>query len=141
MQISIVRPGDLGLDDIAAWRAMQRCTPALANPFLSLEFAIAAALFRPEARVGVLTDGASTVGFFPFERRRLGVGVPIAPGLTDCQGLVHAPGAEWDVRELLWRISMPAGCSSRPPTKRQPRSVTFTSSASAHRRPGTAQRT
>ena len=27
--------------------------------------------------------------------------MPIAAGLTDLQGLVHAPGAEWDPRELL----------------------------------------
>jgi CelD/BcsL family acetyltransferase involved in cellulose biosynthesis len=29
------------------------------------------------------------------------VGVPIAAGLTDCQGLIHAPGAKWDALELL----------------------------------------
>jgi CelD/BcsL family acetyltransferase involved in cellulose biosynthesis len=80
---------------------MQRSTPALANPFLSPEFTIAAGRFRPRARVAVLTDGPATVGFFPFERTGLGVGVPIAAGLTDAQGLVHAPGAEWDGRELL----------------------------------------
>ena len=27
--------------------------------------------------------------------------MPIGAGLTDFQGLVHAPGAEWDPRELL----------------------------------------
>ena len=28
-------------------------------------------------------------------------GLPIASGMTDCQGLVHAPGVHWDARELL----------------------------------------
>ena len=49
----------------------------------------------------MLADGTSVAGFFPFERRMLGLGVPIAPGLTDCQGLIHAPGVEWDPRQLL----------------------------------------
>ncbi|HEX2301675.1 MAG TPA: GNAT family N-acetyltransferase, partial [Pseudonocardiaceae bacterium] len=40
-------------------------------------------------------------GFFPFERRRLGFGEPIAAGLTDCQGLVHAPDTDWDPQQLL----------------------------------------
>ena len=101
MQISIVRPGELGPADIAAWHAMQRCTGSLANPFLSPEFAIAAGHVSPDARVAILSDGMSTAGFFPFERRRLGMGVPIAARLTDCQGLIHAPGVEWDARELL----------------------------------------
>ena len=101
MRISVVHPGELGPDDIASWRLMQRSTASLANPFLSPEFAIAVGRFRPSARVAVLADGPSIVGFFPFEQRRFNAGVPIAAGLTDCQGLVHVPGAEWDARELL----------------------------------------
>jgi CelD/BcsL family acetyltransferase involved in cellulose biosynthesis len=81
---------------------MQRTTISLANPFLSAEFAVAVGRFRPAARVAVLYDGPSVVGFFPFERRRLGAGVPICgwPG-TLCQGVVHVPGADWDPRDIL----------------------------------------
>jgi CelD/BcsL family acetyltransferase involved in cellulose biosynthesis len=80
---------------------MQYGTPSFANPFLSPEFAIAVGKFRPSARVAVLSEGSSPVGFFPFERRKLGAGVPIAAGMTDCQGLIHAPGVQWDACELL----------------------------------------
>ena len=80
---------------------MQRETGALGNPFLCPEFAIAVDRFRPDARVAVLSDGPAIVGFFPFQRRRLGIGVPIGAGLTDGQGLIHAPAVDWDPRELL----------------------------------------
>jgi CelD/BcsL family acetyltransferase involved in cellulose biosynthesis len=80
---------------------MQSSTPSLANPFLSPEFAMAVGEFRPGARVAILGDGSSTVGFFPFEQRRFRVGVPIAAGLTDCQGIIHAPGVTWNARELI----------------------------------------
>jgi len=80
---------------------MQQATPSLANPFLSPEFAMAVGRFRPGAQVAVLTEGQSITGFFPFERRRLDAGVPICGWLTPCQGVIHAPGAEWDPRELL----------------------------------------
>ncbi len=96
-----MRPGELGPAEIAAWQSMQRATPSLANPFLSPEFAVAVGRFRPDAQVAVLTEGQSITGFFPFERRRLSVGVPICGWLTPCQGLIHAPGVEWDPRELL----------------------------------------
>jgi CelD/BcsL family acetyltransferase involved in cellulose biosynthesis len=80
---------------------MQGSSPYLGNPFLSPEFTVAAGEFRPDARVAVLSDGSATLGFLPFERHRFGAGTPIAAGLTDCQGLIHAPGVEWDSRELL----------------------------------------
>jgi CelD/BcsL family acetyltransferase involved in cellulose biosynthesis len=101
MQISVACPGELGLDEIAAWRSMQRATPSLASPFLCPEFSIAVGNFRPQARVAVLYDGPEIAGFFPFERRGLGAGGPIGGGLNYCQGLVHAPSADWDPRELL----------------------------------------
>jgi CelD/BcsL family acetyltransferase involved in cellulose biosynthesis len=101
VRISVVRPVDLGPAEIAAWHSFQTTTDSLASPFLSPEFTVAVGRLRPGARVAVLADGPETVGFFPFERRRLGVGVPIAAGLTDCQGLIHGRGVEWDPRALL----------------------------------------
>lgn len=80
---------------------MQRATTALGNPFLSPEFSLAAGRSRPTARVAVLMDGQSIAGFFPFEKGRIGNGAPICGWVTPCQGLIHAPGVEWDCRELL----------------------------------------
>jgi CelD/BcsL family acetyltransferase involved in cellulose biosynthesis len=101
MRITLIRPHELGSAEIAAWHAMQRATPSLDNPFLSPEFAVAVGRARPHGRIAVLTDGNSSVGFFPFERHRLGMGLPIGGRLSHYQGLVHAPSAEWDPRELL----------------------------------------
>ncbi|MGH3170574.1 MAG: GNAT family N-acetyltransferase [Trebonia sp.] len=80
---------------------MQYATPSLVNPFLSPEYAIAAGAVRPESRIAVLSDGNTVVGYFPFEKRRFGVGVPLSGWLSACQGLIHAPGAEWDAGQLL----------------------------------------
>jgi len=101
VHISVLRPAELGPGEIAAWHAMQRQNPGLASPFLCPEFAIAVGGVRSAARVAVLSDGAAVTGFFPFERRPLGVGVPIGAGLTDCQGLIHPAGMEWEPRKLL----------------------------------------
>jgi CelD/BcsL family acetyltransferase involved in cellulose biosynthesis len=101
VRISISRPSELGAAEIARWRWMQRETGGLGHPYLCPEFAIAVDHFRPDVRLAVLADGPAIVGFFPFQRRRFGVGVPIAAGLTDAQGLIHAPAVDWDPRELL----------------------------------------
>jgi CelD/BcsL family acetyltransferase involved in cellulose biosynthesis len=101
VEISVARPGELGPREIAQWHSMQDRTASLANPFLSPEFAMAVDRVRPDARVAVLSDGPEIAGFFPFQRRRFGVGIPIGAGLNNCQGVVHAPGAEWSAVELL----------------------------------------
>ncbi|HUN33867.1 MAG TPA: GNAT family N-acetyltransferase [Trebonia sp.] len=101
MRVSLMHPCELGRSEIAAWHAMQRATPSLAHPFLSPEFAMAVGHFRPGARVAVLMDGQRVCGFFPFEKRRLGAGAPICGGLTERQGVIHAPEVDWDPRELL----------------------------------------
>jgi CelD/BcsL family acetyltransferase involved in cellulose biosynthesis len=101
VRITVVEPSELGEDQLNAWRTFQVQTPALGNPFLAPEFAVVVGRIRSATRVAVLEDDNAIVGFFPFERRSMGYGVPIAPGLTDCQGLVHAPGLEWDAGQLL----------------------------------------
>ena len=85
MPISVVRPAELGSAEITRWRSFQDRTDLLANPFLSPDFAIAVGRYRPGARVAVLSDGPDITGFLPFERRGLGLGTPIAAGLTDLQ--------------------------------------------------------
>jgi CelD/BcsL family acetyltransferase involved in cellulose biosynthesis len=101
MRITVVHPSELGARELGRWREMQRATPTLANPFLAPEFTVAVGRLQPRARVAVLWQGPEIRGLFPFERRGLGHGVPIAAGLTDAQGLVHDPGLEWDPRQLL----------------------------------------
>lgn len=101
MKIAVFHPGELGDPELARWRSFQASGLSLANPFLCPEFAIVVGRLRPRTRVAVLSEQREIVGFFPFERRRLGYGVPIAAGLTDCQGLVHAPDQHWDPQDLL----------------------------------------
>jgi CelD/BcsL family acetyltransferase involved in cellulose biosynthesis len=86
---------------VACWRELQGSDATLANPFLCPEFTLAVGRLRHDARVAVLREGQQVVGFFPYERRALRVGKPIGAGLSDCQGLIHAPGLEWDPPALL----------------------------------------
>jgi CelD/BcsL family acetyltransferase involved in cellulose biosynthesis len=101
MRVHLIHPGELGPDEVAAWHALQQGKPSLVNPFLSPEYAIAVGRFRPDSRVAIITEGQRITGFFPFEERRFGLGVPISGWLSPCQGLIRAPGSEWGARELL----------------------------------------
>jgi CelD/BcsL family acetyltransferase involved in cellulose biosynthesis len=104
MRITVVHPSELGARELGRWRELQRELPALGSPFLAPGFTVAVGRLRPRARVAMLSESSEIQGFFPFERRGPRYGVPIAAGLTDCQGLLHVPDLLWDARELL------AGC-------------------------------
>lgn len=101
MRISVIRPAELGPDEIAAWRKMQRASAHLANPFLSPDFTIAMGEVRADARVAVITDSEDIAGFLPFERRGGGVGSALGGWVSLCQGVIHRPGAELDSGALL----------------------------------------
>jgi CelD/BcsL family acetyltransferase involved in cellulose biosynthesis len=107
MRITVVRPDDLGRSELDSWRQMQRDLPQLRSPFLAPEFTLAVARVRPTARVAVLEDAEGIAGFFPYETRRRVVGVPIGFGISDCQGVIHRPGYEWDAVELLRGCRLP----------------------------------
>ena len=100
MKISVVHPSELGRAELDRWRHLHDA-PDLANPFLSAEFATCVGRVRRGARVAVLEEGPEIIGFFPYERGAFRVGRPVGAGLSDCQGLVHAPGVDWDPRALL----------------------------------------
>jgi CelD/BcsL family acetyltransferase involved in cellulose biosynthesis len=106
MRISVHRPGDLTAADRAAWAAVQSQaatmgSPQLDNPFLAPEFTLAVGRHHRGVRVAVLREEGEPVAFFPFQRTAAGVGRAVGLGLSDCQGLVHRPGFQWDARELL----------------------------------------
>src|SRR5258707_11543219 len=104
MRVLLIHPSELGSSEVRAWRAMQQATPSLNNPFLSPEYAMAVGSLRSGSRVAVLTEGSATIGFFPFEKRRFRIGVPISGWLSPYQGVIHAPDAEWNISQLM------AGC-------------------------------
>ncbi len=101
MRVTIVHPRDLAESDIERWRALQEADPAFDSPFLSPEFTITVGDLQNQVRVAVLHDGPDTVGFFPFERHAMGIGKPVAAGLTDAQGLVHVKDLELDPQRLI----------------------------------------
>ncbi|GII78425.1 hypothetical protein Sru01_34070 [Sphaerisporangium rufum] len=101
MRVTVVHPRELGPAEIARWRAIQTGDPALDSPFLTPEFTVEVGRVREQARVAVLTDGGEIVGFLPFERHPMGIGMPVGAGLTDVQGMVHVKDIEFDPRALM----------------------------------------
>ena len=110
MKIDVVRPGELGPEELNAWRAIQADVPRLRSPFLAPEWVQALdAVGGPDARdgrVAVMREGAETVGFFPA---RVGAFAATAPGapLCDYQGVVARLEVDVDARDLARALRTP----------------------------------
>ena len=115
----MVHPDELGPVELTRWRQLHG-HPELANPFLAPEFAVCVGRVRPGARVAVLEEGPEVVGYFPFEKGPFRIGRPIGAGLSDCQGLVHVPGLDWDPRGCCGAPGWTSGSSTTcwPPSGR-----------------------
>jgi CelD/BcsL family acetyltransferase involved in cellulose biosynthesis len=101
MKVSICRPSELSVAEVERWRSFQRNSKTLGSPFLTPEFAIVMSEHRPDVKLALLEDGDGVAGYFVFERHRLGIGRAFCYGLSDVQGVVHAPEYEWSGAELL----------------------------------------
>lgn len=101
MKASVVRPQELGRDELASWRAYQSADLSLQTPFLTPNFALAMANVCDRSRVIVVEDGSAIVGFLPVELRSRGVATAIGRKVNTRQGLVHATGFEWSWLALL----------------------------------------
>lgn len=101
MRVTLAHPRELGQPELSRWRVLQESDTAFDNPFLSPEFTVAVGELRDVVRVAVLHEGPEIVGFFPFERHPMGIGKPVAAGLTDAQGLVLDKGVDLDPRRLI----------------------------------------
>ena len=86
---------------IARWNEIARGAPELASPYLRPEFAQAVAAVRPNVEVGILHDGATVSGFFPFERVGGCVARPVGGRLSDYQAVIAPAEALWNVKDLL----------------------------------------
>jgi CelD/BcsL family acetyltransferase involved in cellulose biosynthesis len=101
MRYEIVVMEELGVSEWTRWREIQRSTPQLASPYFCPEFARCVAEVREDVRICVLEDDGVCVGFFPFQLRSLGVGVPLGGVVSDYHGIVAPMDLRCDTPKML----------------------------------------
>jgi len=96
-----VKPvGELSEAERASWSVLREQDPLLANPFLSCDFATAVAEAGPAVEVALVQQEDRILGILPFQRTGQ-VGKPVGSIVSELQGIVARPGAEFDFRSLL----------------------------------------
>ena len=106
MQINLIKPADLTLEQLALWSHWQTTQASLESPYFRPEFTQAVAAVRQDVEIAVLTETGQTVGFFPFQRGTLNLGKPVGGKLSDYHGLIAAPGIAVDPTALLQKCGL-----------------------------------
>ena len=101
MNIRVITADRLTPEHVAVWSDIQQADAALDSPYFRPEFTQAVASVRGDVEVGLLEEGGELVGFFPFQRGRKNVALPIGGMMSDFQGVIVRKGVAWDARRLL----------------------------------------
>src|SRR5512135_307422 len=101
IDVTSVHASELGPDLQRIWSALQESHPDLASPYFSFGFTRLVSAARADVHVGILRRGDRIVGFFPFQRRDMGEGEPLAHASSDFHGVVAAPTTSFDPVPLL----------------------------------------
>lgn len=99
--ITVLRPAALTAADWQLWLDIQQQSGAYESPYFRPEFTQAVAAVRDDVEVAVLRSAGQTVGFFPFQRGKLGLGKPVGGKLSDYHGPLVRQTAALDPPELL----------------------------------------
>src|SRR5262249_23768089 len=81
-------------------RALQAADPALASPYLTVEFTQAVASVRDDVRVAILGGDGGARAYYPYQRAGADA-VPIGGTLNDFQAVVAPAHMAWAPRDLL----------------------------------------
>lgn len=101
MKGHVLHPSTLDGDLIALWKGFCDGNPLYQSPFYRPQFTQAVAHVRPDARVAVLEQAGSVVGFLPFHLTRGGAGKPIGGHINDYHGPILEAGIELSGQALL----------------------------------------
>jgi CelD/BcsL family acetyltransferase involved in cellulose biosynthesis len=114
MQVTVVRPSDLGKSEAAQWRAFQSSSLMKSHPFLSLTYVKAWGEANANARVTVVEDNGRIEAFIPYEIGDGKIASTIGGGQTAVDGVVSS-GAPLDMRTIIKKSGLRGWRFSRAP--------------------------
>jgi CelD/BcsL family acetyltransferase involved in cellulose biosynthesis len=105
MRVTTVRPSDLGPGEAEIWATLQRSSPRMLSPYLSLTFAQIVGSARPNARIAVVEDDGKIVAFLAYELTSMKLAEPIGYPMNDLQGIISAD-TEIDARSVIRKVGL-----------------------------------
>ncbi len=97
----VLKPGELNLEQLAAWKELVAEDKTLQSPFYQPEYTQAVGQVRDDVRVAVIEKENQPVAFFPYQRGSSGLGLPVGGKLNDFQGIIGRVPSSLSIQSLL----------------------------------------
>ena len=101
MRYRTIPTNELSAEELEVWSRLQQADATTDSPFFRPEFSILTSAVRDGCEVAVMEQNDRPVGFLPFCRETSNLAYSVADTLTDFQGAIVSPTANWDVRRLV----------------------------------------
>ena len=101
MRTRIVSIEDMTAREIVLWNSWACQNGQLVSPYLRFEFAETVARTRQDVRVAILEDEGGLAGFFPHHAPSGGVIRPVGAPMSDYQGIIARPDAQFDLNRIV----------------------------------------
>jgi len=101
MSVTCVSIRDLCDADVQRWNAWAAPNGQLVSPYLLHDFAVAVDAVRNDVQVALIENAGEVVGFFPHHAPHGGTIRPVGAPMSDYQGVIAAPGADYNFNEIL----------------------------------------
>ena len=105
--IDLLKTGELGPNEWAAWDTFVAASRSLSSPFFQSGYARISGEITPNAQVAVVHEAGVVRGFLPFQKRGREI-QPLAAPLTDYHGPIASPGTRMDVASIVRAVGSKA---------------------------------
>ena len=82
-EFRMCKVGDLTSQEWSVWEQIRRDSAVYTSPYFHPEFIRAVAAVRDDVEIAVMEQDKHAVGFFPFQRERFNVGIPVGSVVND----------------------------------------------------------
>lgn len=118
MQVTAVRPSELGPNEAGQWRAFQGSSLMMSHPFLSLSYAGAWEIANASARIAVVEESGRIEAFLPFEIGDGKVASTLGGALTAVDGMVSS-GTSLNMRAIVRKAGLRGWRFERAPVEQK----------------------
>jgi CelD/BcsL family acetyltransferase involved in cellulose biosynthesis len=120
MQVTVIRPAELGTSEEKLWHEFQNSSSLGAHPWFSLTYVRAACRADESGRVAVAEDDGGVIrAFIPYTKGDDGIAVMPGWGFTPLDGLVSSD-VPIDLRTVVRRAGLRGWRFSHAPTEQRP---------------------
>lgn len=100
-KIQTIPASDLSSEQIACWARLQESNSLFESPYFRPEYTCAVAAVRDDVEVAVFEQNNQPVGFWPFQRYRSQIAIPVSGRLSDFHGVIIDSNIDWNAKNLL----------------------------------------